>query len=96
MNKIAIGTALSIITAAAGAGVWYDGTQQAEHEAIETELDQEIHAGGVELSLQQVELELKLLRAIQERRALTADELDRKAYLEAYRLILVAEQKKQV
>lgn len=96
MNKIAIGTVISILTASAGAAVWYDGTQQAEHDALESELDKEIHAGNVELSLQQIELELKLYRTISERRLLSLDELDRKAYLEALRLILVAEQKKQV
>ena len=96
MNKIAIGTALSIVTAVAGAGVWYDGTQQVEHDQIAEEADKEIHAGGVELNLQQIELELKLYRAIKERRPLTPDEQDRKAYLEALRLILLAEQQKQV
>ena len=96
MNKIALGTVISMLTAGAGAAVWYDGTQQAEHDAIESQLDEEIHAGNVELGLQQIALELKLYRTISERRPLTMDELDRKTYLEALRLILVAEQKKQV
>ncbi len=96
MNKIAIGTVLGVLTAGASAAVWYDGTQQTEHDAIETELDAEIHAGGVELGLQQIKLELKLYRSIEERRQLTPDELDRKEYLEALRLILVAEQQKQI
>ncbi len=96
MNKIAIGTVLGVLTAGASAAVWYDGTQQAEHDQIEQDADVERHAGNVELSLQQINLELKLYRAIKERRDLTLDELDRKEYLEALRLILVAEQQKQI
>ncbi len=96
MNKVGIGVVISALTAVASGAIWYDGTQQAEHDQIEQTADVERHAGNVELSLQQISLELKLYRAIKERRDLTLDELDRKEYLEALRLILVAEQQKQI
>ena len=89
---ISVSTLIVVIPLLAGATIWYDTRQDNQHDAITAEA----FAGNVELSLQQIDLELKLLRTIAERRALTADEADRKKYLEALREIIVAEQRKQV
>ena len=100
---ISVGTLITVIPLLAGAAIWYDSRQDAQHDAIKAEataqvaaIDTEQHAGDVELTLQQIELELKMFRMIAERRALTADEEDRKTYLEALREIIVAEQRKKV
>lgn len=100
---ISVGTLITVIPLIAGAALWYDNRQDAQHEEIQAEAtasDEAIQtvmfAGDVELSLQQIELELKMFRMIAERRALTADEQDRKEYLEALREILIAEQRKKV
>lgn len=88
----AIGTLIAVVSAGAGGVAWYDDRKQAEHEVIEaTQV-----AGDVELSLQTVNLEIKLLRTIQERRELTPDEKDRLSYLLALRTILIEEQRSKV
>ena len=86
---ISIGSLVTIIPLLAGAVLWYDGLQAHAHKQIEAA----VMAGDVELELQRVELELKLLRTIEERRELTPDEEDRKDYLESLREILIAEQR---
>ena len=82
---------IGILTPLAGAVLWYDGRQDEEH----VEIKAQMIAGDVELDLQRVELELKLLRTIQERRELTEDELDRLEYLKQLRAILIEEQRKK-
>lgn len=89
---ISLGALALILPMIAGSALWYDGTQQEEHMTIVMTAV----AGDVELSLQQINLELKMFRMIVERRVLTADEADRKTYLEALRVILLVEQKKRV
>jgi hypothetical protein len=89
---VSIGTLIVVVPMLAGAALWYEGKNDAEHAEIQFAAS----AGDVELSIQQINLELKLLRTIAERRVLTADELDRKDYLEALREIMVAEQKKRI
>lgn len=100
---VSIGTVALVIGACWTFFQWYDGNQAKAHEAIReeamqnfAEVDIEQHVADVELSLQQINLELKLLRAIRERRELSADELDRREYLEALREILIAEQRRKV
>ena len=100
---ISVGTLITVIPLLAGAAIWYDSRQDAQHEEIsmaataqDTEITQTFAAGDVELTLQQIELELKMFRMIMERRPLNADEEDRKTYLEALREIIVAEQRKKV
>jgi hypothetical protein len=88
---ISIGSLITVVPILAGAVLWYDGLQAAQHETIKA---QQV-AASVELDLQRVELELKLLRTIEERRELTPDEKDRKAYLESLREVLIAEQRKK-
>lgn len=95
-TKISLGAIIAIVPLLAGAAIWYDGTQNKAHKEIKTSVTAQSFAGDVELSLQQIELELKMFRMIKERRQLTEDEQDRKAYLEALREIIVAEQRKQV
>lgn len=96
MNKIGIGVVISAL-GLIGSGYAWDYNQREEvHAEIETSLDNEIHAGNIELDLKSIELELKLYRTIEERRPLTPDEKDRKEYLEALREILLAEQRKKV
>jgi hypothetical protein len=102
-STISIGTLITVIGGAWVFFQWYDGNQAKAHDQLRVEavalaenVDAEQHAADIELSLQQINLELKLLRAIEERRPLSADELDRKEYLEALREILIAEQRKKV
>ena len=90
--KIPLTIVLTVLAALAGVYVWEKDQQAQAHNLM----DGAVLASNVELSLQQLELELKMFRTIQERRELTADELARKEYIEAYRLILLAEQKKKV
>lgn len=89
---ISIGSLITVVPILAGAVLWYDGIQAAAHE----EITAQVVAADVELDLQRVELELKLLRSIQERRELTPDELDRLEYLKQLREVLIAEQRKKV
>ena len=93
---ISIGLLIAIIPLCAGAAIWYDNRQDDQHDEISLVAAEQRFAGDVELSLQQIELELKMFRMIMERRPLTADEEDRKTYLEALRSIIVAEQQKKV
>lgn len=88
---ISVGTLITVIPLIAGAALWYEGRQDAAHDEIKAQAV----AGDVELDLQRVELELKLLRTIEERRELSPDEKDRKEYLESLREILIAEQRKK-
>jgi hypothetical protein len=101
--QISIGTLAAAIPVILGALMWTRGWVNDGHAAValeaeanDTVLSAVQYAGQVELTLQQINLELKMLRTIQERRALTADEQDRKTYLEALREIIVAEQRKKV
>ena len=89
---ISIGTLLVVIPLLAGAAIWTKGWVEDGDDVVTASA----FAGDVELSLQQIELELKMYRIIAERRALTPDEQDRKSYLEALRAILVTEQRKHV
>lgn len=95
-TKISIGALLVIIPLLAGAAIWYEDHRDEAVDEGDFAVQSQSFAGDVELSLQQIELELKMFRVIAERRALTADETDRKAYLEALREIIVAEQRKKV
>ena len=89
--NISIGTLITVIPLIAGAALWYENRVDAQHADIMAA----VVASDVELDLQRVELELKLLRTIEERRELTPDEEDRKAYLEALRELLIAEQRQK-
>ena len=89
---ISVGTLITVIPLVAGAALWYDTRIDTQHQ----EIIAQTQAADVELELQRIELELKMLRNIEERRDLTADELDRKEYLETLREIIIAEQRKQV
>lgn len=93
---ISIGALVVIVPLIFTAALWTRGWVNEGHAAVESAVTESSFAGRVELSLQQIELELKMLRTIKERRALTADEQDRKDYLEALREIIVAEQRKKV
>jgi hypothetical protein len=88
---ISIGSLITVIPLVAGAALWYDGLQAAQHEQITAAQV----ASNVELDLQRVELELKLLRTIEERRELTPDEQDRLEYLKQLREVLIEEQRKK-
>ncbi len=88
---ISVGTLITVIPLIAGAALWYEGRQDEQHDEIKAAAV----AADVELDLQRVNLELKLLRTIEERRPLTDDEQDRKEYLESLREILIAEQRSQ-
>lgn len=90
VKNISLGTLIAMIPLVAGAVVWYDGLNEKRHSAIVASR----YVADVDLDLRLVEVELKQLRAIEERRPLTADEQDRKAYLEERRRILLAEQQK--
>jgi hypothetical protein len=93
---ISIGALLVIIPLLAGAVVWYEDHRDDAVSDGDNAVQAQSFAGDVELSLQAIELELKMFRVIAERRELTADEEDRKSYLEALREIIVAEQRKKV
>ncbi len=89
---IQITTVLAILAALGGFYVWEKSSQAVAHDGM----DSRTLASAVELNLQQIELELKMFRTIEERRPLTADEQARKEYIEAFRLILLSEQQKKV
>lgn len=87
-NELIVTTIL-ILGFAGGAYAW----DQAEREKAHAAIISEMIAGNIELDLQRVNLELKLLRTIQERRALTEDEADRKSYLIDLRKVLLTKQR---
>lgn len=89
---ISVGTLITVIPMLAGAALWYDTRMDGQHEQIQAQTV----AADIELELQRIELELKLLRTIQERRELSPDEQDRKDYLEALREIIIGEQRGSV
>ena len=88
MKLATIATIVGIGSTLAG-GYAYDLSMRAD---AHDQIDATVVAGDVELDLQRVELELKLYRTIEERRALTADEADRKRYLEELRRVLLDKQ----
>lgn len=88
-GKISITTGIVILVAIGGAYA-YDKNERAQ---IHEEMTHDMIAGNIELDLQRVELELKLLRTIKERRTLTEDESDRRKYLQDLRRVLLAKQK---
>ena len=97
MNKryIEIGTILGVITLLSGAYAW-DSTRRDTH--IMSEIDEvgySSHSKSTDLDLRLVDIELKHLRSVAERRPLTPDELDRQAYLLERRRILMEEQRKR-
>lgn len=103
VQGIAIGTVIAILTAAGSGAVWYDNRQDAEHVQIESYADagkeqvaSESLRKSVKLELQLIETELKLLRTIEERRPLSADEQDKRASLKELRAILLEAQREQV
>jgi len=101
--KIQVTLAIALVAGMASVGVWYNSTQSTAHaelrasiSAESAEIQTRMAMGGIELDLKAIALELKLYRTIEERRALTPDEKDRKDYLEALRTVLLAEQLKKV
>jgi hypothetical protein len=86
---ISVGTLITVVPMLAGAAIWYDTRSYEQHKEIQIYAAQQ----DVELELQRIELELKLMRVIEERRELTPDEADRKEYLEALREIIIEEQR---
>ena len=97
--KVAIPVVLTLIAMLAGGYVWEKGLQANEHKILadaDATLNADIIAGDLELDLQRIELELKMLRNLEERRPLTPDEQDRREYLEALRAILLTAQKKRI
>lgn len=94
-----IGTGLAILTILGSLYVYDQGLEAKEHADIQAtiaQVTQQMIAGDVELDLQRVELELKLLRTLEERRDLTSDEEDRKHYLLELRRILREQQTQKV
>ena len=94
-----IGTALATLTLLGGLYAYDQGLENEKHEEIAISIQAvtaQMIAGDVELDLQRVELELKLLRTLEERRELTSDEEDRKQYLLELRKILREQQKNKV
>ena len=91
-----IGTMIAAVMALLtliGSGYAYEKSLQND---VHQTMDERTVSTGVELDLQRIDLELKMFRLIEERRVLTPDELARKEYLEAYRLILIQQQKEQI
>ena len=91
-----IGTMIAAVMALLtliGSGYAYEKSLQKD---VHQTMDERTVSTGVELDLQRIDLELKMFRLIEERRVLTPDELARKEYLEAYRLILIQQQKEQI
>lgn len=103
VQSIAIGTVLTALGMAGSFGVWYDKRQDVEHTVIKDEayvqteqVASESYRKSVELELRAIDIELKLLRTIEERRPLTADEKDHKDYLVELRAILLEAQRNEV
>lgn len=94
-----IGAGLATLTLLGALYTYDQKLEDDEHQdiaaVISTVTDQML-AADVELDLQRVELELKLLRTIEERRPLTPDEEDRKQYLLELRRILREQQQQKV
>ena len=94
-----IGTALATLTMLGALYAYDQGLENDKHEEIAVAIQAvtaQMIAGDVELDLQRVELELKLLRTLEERRELTSDEADRKQYLLELRRILREQQQQKV
>ena len=98
-----IGTGLACLTLLGSLYAYDQSLENDKHAEIELQLQEnfatvtaQMIAGDVELDLQRVELELKLLRTLEERRELTSDEQDRKDYLLELRRILREQQKNKV
>lgn len=100
---LSVGTLITVIPLVAAASIWYDGRRDDQHGAIVAQVEEsrefaasESYRKSVDLELQAINLELKILRTIQERRPLTLDEEDRLAYLVSLREILLEAQREQV
>jgi hypothetical protein len=79
---------IAVLAPLAGAILWYDGLQAAQHE----EMMISVASSQTDLDLRLVEAELKHLRDLADRRELTADEKDRLLYLRDRRRILMEAQ----
>lgn len=95
VQTLAIGTVISIIAGGAGIGVWYDGTQEAEHEQIQQTSSEKRFSDNLEVTLELISAKLKLYLTIKESRPLTPEEEADEEYLKTRRAILLAEQAKQ-
>ena len=89
MNKIAIGTVIGALSAAAGGVAWYDDRQSAEHDVILQTTTEKRFEANVEITLELIEAKLKLFRTIKEHRELTDDEQAEYDYLIERRRILL-------
>jgi hypothetical protein len=103
VQGIAIGTIITVLGAAGGVGVWYDGIKDQQHAEIDLRIQQtsehaasETYRKSIELELRAINIELKLLRTIEEDRPLSSDEEDRRDYLESLRDILLEAQREEV
>ncbi len=92
MNKISISVVVALLTMFGGAYAWDSSQRQQTHEDMRTH----VAMADIELDLRRIDLELKLLRTIEERRALTPDEQDRKNYLLTLRGILREKQQREI
>jgi hypothetical protein len=99
LDVAVIGTGLAALTLLGSLYAYDQSLENAEHQEIQQTIatvTAQMIAGDVELDLQRVELELKLLRTLEERRELTSDEEDRKHYLLELRRILREQQTNKV
>jgi len=92
MTKLSIATIISLLTLIGGAYAWDFSQRQQTHQDMSTH----VAMADIELDLQRINLELKLLRTIRERRPLTPDEDDRLNYLIQLRGILREKQQREV
>lgn len=92
MNKVSIAVVISGLTLLGAAYSWDLDRESKVHDGIRLDMVM----GDVELDLQRVNLELKMLRTIKERRPLTNDEQDREDYLKKLRMMLIERQSQHV
>ena len=101
-SKVSIGLIIAVIPLVAGAVVWYDGRQDDEHTAIETNykaadtvVAQASYVANRDTELELIDAKLKLYRMIREHRELTADEKADEEWLKERKQILLKEKRER-
>lgn len=99
---ISIGALIAIIPLIAGAVIWYDKEQTAEHVVIEAEavagdvqVAQSAYVANRDVELELIEAKLKMYRMLREHRALTPDEEADEEWLKKRKSILLEEKRER-
>ncbi len=86
--KIEIGLAIAILGSTSGAYLWDADRRESGYNETHEQITADSSRRATEAELQRVQLEIKFLLEVSERRSLSVDEQDRLGYLRSLRVLL--------